>query len=100
MEDIGAENVVTTLTSPLEKIASLGDAHASSIRLCRWGGKESSLASVGDEEVVIWTAENGSDSFRPSYKLPYPKSSTSTSRGPATAVAWDNESKYPNEWSA
>jgi hypothetical protein len=89
MTDIG-QDVVTTLTSPLEKVASLGSAHTSSIRMLRWGGTASTLATAGDAEVVLWAAAEG---FRPQTKIPFPKSLTGTSRGQPTAAAWDNESE-------
>ena len=91
MTDMDAD-VVSTLTSPLERVADLSSAHASSLRLARWGGAQAALATAGDTDVVLWSAADGAGAMLPMHSAELGTGSSRSAGGPASALAWRADS--------
>mmetsp|Transcript_12564 Transcript_12564/g.25890 ORF Transcript_12564/g.25890 Transcript_12564/m.25890 type:complete len:269 (-) Transcript_12564:7-813(-) len=84
MGDI-AEEVVTTLTSPLDHVTSLSGQNNDSVRAVSWGGKGAALCSVSDHAVQFW----GSDASALRASSLHTFDSSPTPLPAVSQVAWD-----------
>uniref|UniRef100_A0A7S4PHM5 EIPR1-like beta-propeller domain-containing protein n=1 Tax=Guillardia theta TaxID=55529 RepID=A0A7S4PHM5_GUITH len=86
MSDI-EEEVVTTLTSPLEKFASLDD-RPSSVTALQWGGTESLLLTCAGMELASWAALDSGLQVQSRAKINRNDLGV-TSTGKVSTLSWD-----------